>query len=72
MSTEHTIATSKWSGCMENEQQTQVVGIRLPRQTAIAFKMEAAVRDVRLNDLFREMWELYRRTDRGAGEEKDR
>ncbi len=57
---------------MENEQQTQVVGIRLPRQTAIAFKTEAAVRDVRLNDLFREMWELYRRTDRGAGEEKDR
>ncbi len=56
---------------MEGQQQTQVFGIRLPRQTAIAFKTEAAVRDVRLNDLFREMWELYRRTGRGAGEKKD-
>ena len=57
---------------MDNQQTTQVVGIRLPRQTAIAFKTEAAVRDVRLNDLFREMWELYRQADRDAGEKRMR
>ena len=45
---------------MVAHESTQVIGIRLPRQTAVAFKTEAAGRNVRLNELFQEMWELYR------------
>ena len=43
---------------------TRVTGIRLPKQTAVAFKKEAAGRNVRLNELFEEMWELYRQAKR--------
>ena len=44
---------------MVARESTQVIGIRLPKQTAVAFKKEAAGRNVRLNELFEEMWELY-------------
>ena len=34
---------------------TQIIGIRLPEEIAVAFKKVAAGRNVRLNELFREM-----------------
>ena len=49
---------------MMARESKQVIGIRLPRQTAVAFKKEAAGRNIRMNELFREMWELYRRARR--------
>jgi len=45
-------------------ESTQIVGIRLPVQVAAAFKKEAAGQNVRLNELFQEMWEMYRREKR--------
>ena len=56
----------EWTAARE---LTQVIGIRLPEKMAVAFKKEAAERNVRLNELFRKMWELYqqvkpRRTDK--------
>ena len=44
---------------MAARESTTVVGIRLPEKVAVAFKMAAAQRNVRLNELFQEMWELY-------------
>ncbi len=43
---------------------TQIVGIRLPEEIAVAFKKEAAGRNVRLNKLFQEMWKLYQQAMR--------
>ena len=57
---------------MVAHESTQVIGIRLPRQTAVAFKKEAAGRNVRLNELFQEMWELYRRHARKTRQRKTR
>ena len=51
---------------------TQVVGIRLRKQTAVAFKKEAAGRNVRLNELFQEMWELYWQAKRKDQAKKDK
>ena len=49
---------------MAARETTQVIGIRLPEESAAAFKMEAAGCNVRLNELCREMWELYRKATR--------
>ena len=43
---------------------TQIIGIRLPEEIAVAFKKEAAGRNVRLNELFQEMWKLYQQATR--------
>jgi hypothetical protein len=39
----------------------QIIGISLPRDLAVAVKMEAVRRNVYLKDLFLEMWALYKR-----------
>ena len=39
---------------------TEIVGIRLPPQLAYEFKLEAARRGLRVNQLFIEMWNDYR------------
>ena len=44
---------------MAARESTTVVGIRLPEKVAVAFKTAAAQRNMRLNELFQEMWELY-------------
>ena len=49
---------------MTPRESTQIVGIRLPQHLAAAFKAEAAARNVPMNALFREMWELYGQTIR--------
>ena len=49
---------------MVSQQSKQVIGIRLSKQTAVAFKKEAAGRNVRLNELFEEMWDLYWQVNR--------
>ncbi len=49
---------------MVAREQTQVIGIRLPKQTVVAFKREAVSRNARLNELFQEMWELYQQAKR--------
>ncbi len=46
---------------MAARDSTGVIGIRLPEKVAMEFKTEAAARKVRLNELFREMWEHYRK-----------
>ncbi len=52
------------SSRMEKGPSTQAIGIRIPRQRAIGVKKEAAIRNVRLlNELFVEMWDLYRRAN---------
>ena len=51
----------EWTAARE---LTQVIGIRLPEKMAVAFKKEAAERNVRLNELFRKMWELYQQVKR--------
>ena len=40
---------------MMARESKQVIGIRLPKQMAVAFKKEAVGRNVRLNELFQEM-----------------
>ena len=49
---------------MTSRESTRVIGIRLPEEVATAFKTEAAVRNVRLNELFQKMWELYRKAEK--------
>ena len=47
---------------MASQESTRVIGIRHPEEIATAFKTEAAARNIRLNELFQEMWELYRKS----------
>ena len=63
LSTNNAYTKTIVSSRMEKGQSTQVIGIRLPRQTAIGFKKEAAIRNVRLNELFVDMWDLYRQAN---------
>ncbi len=46
--------------------ETQIIGFRLPVPLAKAIKVEAAQRQVPLNSLLAEMWELYRETKRAS------
>jgi hypothetical protein len=46
--------------------ESQVIGFRLPVPIAKAIKVEAARRQVPLNALLTEMWQLYRE-DKRAG-----
>lgn len=39
---------------------SKVVGIRMPKDLAREVKTEAARRGVKLNQLFSEMWQLYK------------
>lgn len=54
---------------MENKkskhQDSQIIGLRLPKEIAIAIKQEAASRNIRINVLFLELWEDYQRRDKG-------
>jgi len=47
-----------------SHQPNQVVGIRLPQNLIIALKKEAASRNIRLNELFLEIWDLYQKNGR--------
>lgn len=46
--------------------ESQIIGFRLPVPVATAIKVEAAQRQVPLNSLLVEMWELYQRTKRAG------
>jgi len=39
----------------------QIVGFSLPPEVAVEVKAEAARRNIRLRELFGEMWELYKK-----------
>jgi predicted HicB family RNase H-like nuclease len=41
------------------KEDSTIIGFRLPNSVAQAVKVEAAQRQVALNSLFVEMWELY-------------
>jgi len=45
---------------------SQIVGFRLPVPMATAIKVEAARRQVPLNSLLAEMWQLYREAKRAG------
>jgi hypothetical protein len=45
---------------------TQIIGFRLPIPIAKAIKIEAARRQIRLNALLAEMWQLYREAKRAG------
>jgi len=49
---------------------SQIIGFRLPVAVAKAIKVEAARRQVPLNSLLIEMWELYRGAKRGGQSEQ--
>jgi predicted HicB family RNase H-like nuclease len=46
--------------------ESQIVGFRIPKATAKAIKVEAARRDIHLNTLLAEMWDLYREAKRAG------
>ena len=50
----------------EEREDSQIVGFRLPKNVAAALKVEAATRNLKLNALLIEMWELYRKTKRAS------
>lgn len=47
--------------------ESQVVGLRLSTEFAQEFKAEAALRGLKLNDLFQEMWKNYLKSKQGRG-----
>jgi hypothetical protein len=46
--------------------ESQIIGFRMPVPVAKAIKVEAARRQVQLNDLLGEMWKLYRENKRAG------
>lgn len=50
----------------ESQQESRVVGIRVPIDVARSFKAEAAQRGMKLNDLFEEMWASYKKSHKKA------
>lgn len=45
--------------------QSQIIGVRFPKDVAIAIKQEAASRNIRINALILELWEDYQRGKKG-------
>lgn len=45
----------------QRQQDSQIVGIRIPIALARDVKAEAARRGLKLNQLFGEMWDLYKK-----------
>jgi predicted HicB family RNase H-like nuclease len=43
---------------------SQIIGFRMPAEIAQAIKVEAARRQIRLNDLLSEMWSVYCESNR--------
>jgi hypothetical protein len=41
------------------KEDSSIIGFRLPKSVAQAVKVEASTREMALNSLFIEMWELY-------------
>jgi hypothetical protein len=41
------------------DSETTIIGFRLPKDVAQAVKIESTKRELALNALFMEMWELY-------------
>lgn len=50
----------------EKKQQTQIIGLRLSPALVREVRQEAARRDLRLNQLFVEIWTLYKTTKKGS------
>jgi hypothetical protein len=46
--------------------ESQIIGFRMPKPIAKAIKVEAARRQIPLNGLLAEMWELYRESKRAS------
>jgi hypothetical protein len=44
--------------------ESSIIGFRLPKEMAQAVKVEASKRELALNALFVEMWELYMKQKR--------
>ena len=44
--------------------ESSIIGFRLPKEMTQAVKMEATKRELALNTLFVEMWELYMKQKR--------
>jgi predicted HicB family RNase H-like nuclease len=45
---------------------SQIIGFRMPKPVAKAIKVEAARRQIPLNGLLAEMWQLYRENKRAG------
>jgi predicted DNA binding CopG/RHH family protein len=43
---------------------SEIIGIRLTKETALAVKQEAARRGMKLNQLFQELWNNYNKNKR--------
>jgi hypothetical protein len=54
------------SGNRARQNDSQIIGFRLPIPTAKAVKIEAARRRIPLNALLVEMWQLYRESKRAV------
>jgi len=53
-------------GIRVRQDDSQIIGFRLPIPIAKAVKVEAARRQIALNALLVEMWELYRESKRAV------
>ncbi|MGP8026149.1 MAG: hypothetical protein ACLPJJ_05485 [Acidocella sp.] len=49
---------------LTTQEESKIIGFRLPAKLAEAVKVEAAQRSMPLNTLFVEIWELYRKNKR--------
>lgn len=48
-------------GRPKSNDNTQIIGFRLPKDMALEVKLEATERRIALKDLFAEMWERYKK-----------
>lgn len=53
--------TKEITAAEEKNSNSQIIGIRFPKNVALAIKQEAARRDIRINQLILELWENYQR-----------
>lgn len=68
-STKETIVTEEMKELSQariRHEESQIIGFRLPIPTAKAIKVEAARRQLPLNALLVEMWQLYREAKRAG------
>jgi hypothetical protein len=50
----------------DTQRGSQIIGVRFPKEIAVAIKQEAARRNIRLNRLFQELWENYQKEMKGS------
>lgn len=51
--------THEITAAEEQNSNSHIIGIRFPKNVALAIKQEAACRDIRINQLILELWENY-------------